>query len=272
MKFYVLLAGALCLSQLCLINTAAAQLVFEETFDQNIVSELKEKLIAHKLLELVPKQGTHQSNGLKATYKSYPRGSERIVVRYPFGESGMEYTLLFDVKFDKDFQFVKGGKLHGLGPKYPITGGNTMKPKGWSARMMFHKHNSIQTYIYCQNKKSKWGATSQNPKFKFEKDRYYAISYHVRLNDLGKANGFAHIYIDGHPIIQHEGIEYRGSDDPATLISQFLFSTFHGGHTPDWAPKDAEGNFKDVYIYYDNFAVVKGIFVKDKIGSIKASQ
>lgn len=272
MKLTVFISIIMFVSQFGLPHAIYGQMVFEETFDKNVPSELCEKLFAHKFIDLAPKQGVGQSNGLKVTYKSSKRGSERVVVRHPIGQSGMEYTLLFDVKFDKEFQFVKGGKLHGLGPKYPITGGKKMKPKGWSARMMFHKHDSIQTYIYCQNKKSKWGTARKNPKFKFEKDRYYAISYHVRLNDLGKANGWAHIYIDGKPIIQHNGIEYRSSDNPVTLISQFMFSTFHGGHSPEWAPKDADGNYKDVYIYYDNFAVVKGKHVKEKIGSIKVGQ
>lgn len=244
------------------------QLVFQETFDTPSDQGVYKVLSNHKYLDVVPDLGSDHSPVLKATYKSSKVGSERIVIRYKLGERGMEYTLLFDVKFDKDFQFVKGGKMHGLGPDRPITGGNAMKPDGWSARMMFHKGDEIQTYIYCQNKSGQYGTTKKNHDFTFEKDRFYAISYHVRVNDNGKDNGFAHIYIDGKPIIMHDGIEYRASDDPSTLISQFMFSTFHGGHDPTWSPKDEQGNFMDVYAYYDNFAVWRGKFVKDKPGPI----
>lgn len=255
-----------------MINSAKAQLVFEETFDTPKDNGLYKVMANHKYLQVAADQGTDNTPAIKATYKSSPIGSERIVIRYPLGQRGMEYTLLFDVKFDKDFQFVKGGKLHGLGPDRPITGGNAMKPDGWSARMMFHRDEQIQTYIYCQNKKGQYGTTNKNPEFRFEKDRYYAISFHVRVNDNGKDNGFAHVYIDGQPIIMHDGIAYRASDDPSTLISQFMFSTFHGGHMPQWAPKDEQGNYKDVYAYYDNFAVMQGKFVKEKPGSITKVQ
>ncbi len=245
-----------------------AQMLFEETFDKPTEKGLYEKLQSHRYLSIEQAIGTDQSPALKAHYKSGERGSERIVVRYPLGERGMEYTLCMDVKFDKDFQFVKGGKLHGLGPDRPITGGNAMKPNGWSARMMFHRDEQIQTYIYCQNKPGKYGMTKKNHAFKFVNDRYYAISYHVRVNDLGKDNGFAHIYIDGKLIIEHNGIEYRGSDDPSTLISQFMFSTFHGGHSPQWAPKDENGKYKDVYAYYDNISVWRNKHIKDQPGAI----
>jgi hypothetical protein len=39
--------------------------------------------------------------------------------------------------FDQDWQWVLGGKLHGLGPEQPITGGNERLPTGWSARVTF---------------------------------------------------------------------------------------------------------------------------------------
>ena len=247
---------------------AHAQVVFEETFDTPTDEGVYKALKHQKYLHVVPDLGTHNSPVLKATYKSSQIGSERIVIRYKLKERGMAYTLLFDVKFDHDFQFVKGGKMHGLGPDRPITGGNAMKPDGWSARMMFHRGQEIQTYIYCQNKKGQYGTTKKNPSFKFEKDRFYAISYHVRVNDIGKDNGLAHVYIDGKPIILHDGIEYRASDDPSTLISQFMFSTFHGGHMPQWAPKDEQGHFKDVYASYDNIAVCRDTYIKDMPGPI----
>jgi hypothetical protein len=249
-----------------------AQMLFEETFDTSKNDGLYAKLQSHQYLTIEPGVGTDHSPALKAQYKSSERGSERIVVRHPLGERGMEYTLCMDVKFDKEFQFVKGGKLHGLGPDRPITGGNAMKPTGWSARMMFHRGNEIQTYIYCQNKTGQYGTTKKNHDFKFENDRYYALSYHVRVNGLGKDNGYAHIYIDGKLIIEHNGIEYRASDDPSTLISQLMFSTFHGGHQPEWAPKDEQGNYKDVYAFFDNISVWRDKHIKEKVGKITADQ
>ena len=95
---------------------AHGQLVFEETFDTPSDAGLYARLKHHKYLDVVPDLGTDHSPVLKATYKSSKIGSERIVVRYPLNERGMEYTLLFDVKFDKESNSSKVAKCTGWGP------------------------------------------------------------------------------------------------------------------------------------------------------------
>ena len=51
------------------------------------------------------------------------------------------------------------------------------------------------------------------------------------------------------------GIIYCGEAGAHTLISQFLFSTFHGGNTTWWTPVDESGNSTTVYAYFDNIVV-----------------
>jgi hypothetical protein len=57
-------------------------------------------------------------------------------------------------------------------------------------------------------------------------------------------------------------IQFRGVAGDSTLISKLLFSTFHGGNTENYAPKDEEGNFTTVYAYFDNFAVYRGEYIR----------
>lgn len=248
-------------------NKADANLVFIEDFERPLSGGLYQQLDEDTHLEVTEGVGVGGGRGLKATFEGGPRGSERITARHKLGERGLEYTLNYDVKFDHDFQFVKGGKLHGLGPDSPITGGRSMQPGGWSARVTFKEEGSIRSYLYCQNKDGQYGTGVANPHFRFEKGRYYSVSLHVKLNGNASASdGFAHIYVDGDLVVQHDGVRFRGQDGDDTLISQFLFSAFHGGHEPHWAPKDSSGSYANVHAYFDNIAVHRGKWVGHKLG------
>lgn len=241
--------------------------VFHEDFETPQSDGLYGLLTSNQYLIVVDEEGVLGSRALKATYEGYERGSKRITARYPFGERGLEYTLNYDVKFDTDFQFVKGGKLHGLGPDIPITGGKPMRPDGWSARVTFKEKGSIRSYLYSQNKDGQYGAGVYSQDFHFEKGKYYAISLHTRLNkEPSESNGFAHIYINGRRIIQHDGVRFRAINGEESLISTFLFSTFHGGHEPHWAPRDSKGKYTNVHAYFDNISVYRGKHVRANPG------
>ena len=41
-----------------------------------------------------------------------------------------------------------------------------------------------------------------------------------------------------------------------------MFSTFHGGHSPSWAPKDGNGDYITVRAWFDNIAVYPGKHVR----------
>jgi N-sulfoglucosamine sulfohydrolase len=225
-------------------------------------------LLQHQKLTLAPGAGMNGSTGLQAQYTGFERGSERIVRHVFLPEPGLEYSLNYDVLFDKDFQFVRGGKLLGLGPKKHITGGKPIVPEGWSARVTFKNGGSVKLYTYHQDMQGQYGdrGAIQKP-FKFDKERYYSVSLHVRVNDPPEAsNGFSRLYVDGQMIEQHEDLRLRGSGADASLINKFMFSSFHGGHASDWAPRDESGNFKTVYATFDNISVYEGEHIRIKAG------
>ena len=67
-------------------------------------------------------------------------------------------------------------------------------------------------------------------------------------------------------IERHDNVQWRAVATKETLINYFLFSTFHGGHTRDWAPKDKEGNSVAVHALFDNIAVYPGKHVRKSPG------
>lgn len=229
---------------------------------------LYDRLNRDERVKVVDGQGVDGSKALRVTYRGNNKGSERVVNTYRLSRPLQEATMVFDVKFDKDFQFVKGGKLHGLGPDNRITGGSKVKPDGWSARAMWHK-NSLDTYVYCQDKDNRYGQPPDRKiDFQFKTQRYYAVSIYVKLNDpVEQANGIARIYVNNKLVSEDRKIRFRAEDGKHTQITHLLFSTFHGGDSSSWAPKDEDGKYTDVFAYFDNFAVYEGKSIRHKPGA-----
>ena len=88
----------------------------------------------------------------------------------------------------------------------------------------------------------------------------------MKLNDPEEANGFAHIYVDGERVVSHDDVKFRGEKGDHTLIDRVLFSTFHGGSNPDWAPKTEDGEYATVRATFDNFSVHRGGFIRKAAG------
>lgn len=233
--------------------------IVHETFDQGATSDLAKKLLAHRHITLAKGAGPDGSDAIRVAYAGSDQGSERVVVAYSLGVAMNEATLSFDVRFDKDFQWTHGGKLHGLGPERPVTGGKPRRPDGWSARVVFKERGACATYLYDQSEDLKYGLqhTSKSPVF--VPGEWRRVVLQVKLNDAGEANGYARILIDGEEVIRSDDIQFRGQEGEETQIGQFLFSTFHGGSSSRWTPIDEQGTPTTVYAYFDNFVVTRGI-------------
>ncbi len=264
--FLLIIIPALTLT--CIVRAESPGLLLSEDFSLETKGPLAGVLEAHPLLEIIANEGVNGTHGLKATYQGCDRGSERIVIRYRLLERVQEATLCYDVRFEEDFQFVRGGKLNGLGPDRPISGGNEMTSEGWSARVNFSSDESLRTYLYIQNKDGIYGASRSGNEFTFERGRYYAVSLHMKLNsNTDSIDGFAKIYVDGELLVDHTEVQFRASTVPESEISNLLFSSFHGGSSPVWAPRDDEGNYATVHAMFDNFAVYEGRSIRSKPGT-----
>lgn len=229
--------------------------LLREDFSRDSRGGLAARLLSHKNVHLAEGAGPDGSDAIRVDYVGDSRGSQRVVMGYPLSEVVERAKLSFDVRFDEDFQWVRGGKLHGLGPERPVTGGKPRRPDGWSARIMFGKDGNCRTYLYDQDKSRKYGIGDGSRARVFKAGKWHHVDLEVVLNDPGKSNGSATILVDGREIKTTRGVEFRGAEGIG--IRQFLFSTFHGGHSPEWAPKKDDGSFTTVHAFYDNIVVTR---------------
>jgi hypothetical protein len=175
------------------------------------------------------------------------------------GEPTQEATLKFKVKFSDEFSFVKGGKLHGFGPSKPVSGGNNGGPDKWSARLLFKPNGKIATYTYHQDQKGIYGEGITSQAGVIIPGKFQQIEFYIRINTPFTAkNGQLEVKVDGTTVIKQDGLQFRSVDGENTLISQFLFSTFHGGNTPDFAPRNSLGFYSIETAYFDDIEIYKG--------------
>jgi hypothetical protein len=216
-------------------------------------------LLRKRQISISTAGGVGGSRAIRVDYLGIERGSERVVAAISLKKRANEMSLCYDVLFPEGFKFVKGGKLHGLGPSLPVTGGKPVFPSGWSARVGFRPKGGISTYIYDQEKKTRYGITRTAPKFVFKPGHYHSVSLHVKLNNPAREkNGFVHLYVDGREVVRSENVRFRSSVDKDSLIGMFLFNTFHGGSSIEYAPRTKGGKFTRESAYFDNIGIYEG--------------
>jgi hypothetical protein len=245
-----------------------ASSLFQDDFDKKENSKIFQRLFnKENLVEIVPGAGVSQTPGLRVTYVGNEVGSKRIVSRFELSEAVTEASLSYDVKFEEDFQFMKGGKIHGLGPSNPVAAGDSMEPSRWSSRIMFFDQGKIASYLYHQRKTGQYGDTHIDENFKFQNGKFYAVTLYTKINSSAEASdGEAWVYIDGKRIVGQGNVQFWKTDPESSKISKFMFSTFFGGHDPSWAPKDVSGGYKNVHAIFDNFVVEKGLKIRASPG------
>lgn len=238
------------------------KLIFLSDFDTK--DAFSNFLVRSEHIELVDKEGVKNSSAIKVSYVPYERGSKRVVKPFKLERAHKELTLCYDVKFDQDFDWARGGKLHGVGPINKITGGKAMQEDGWSVRLTFAPEGGLKSYVYNQSKTKKYGEALSLPTVKLKKERYYSVSIYTKVNTPNKNDGEVSYYIDGKLMLKLNKQTLRGKvKDSEALIEKILFSTFHGGHNPKNAPR-VNGELATCYAYFDNFAAYRGLHVRKR--------
>lgn len=187
------------------------------------------------------------------------RGTERVVDLTPLPQ-GLEYTLTYDVKFSDTFEFVRGGKLHGLGPADHISGCSPMTDTGWSSRVMWLAEGELIIYLYHQDKTRNCGHVFRSGVY-FTRGQWETVSLYTKVNSAFDAfDGKVQLYLNG--ILIAEALDIRLVDEPGWAvphsegyIANFMFSAFHGGSKPDWSPTTTQK------AWIDNISVVPGHYV-----------
>jgi len=186
------------------------------------------------------------------------------LLKFPTNHLVYEY----EVFFPEDFNFVKGGKLPGMGlgsGTESATGGDWKKDAG-SVRIMWRERGQAIVYVYFPLQISKKGTrdgtiTVQNAAFekaadgslgkhagidvffkhraglKFKKGEWNTVRLDVKLNTPGKRDGVLSTTINGETR-SVDGVIFR--NDPELAINMVLSQTFFGGSTKEWAAKKTE--------------------------------
>ena len=208
-------------------------------------------------------QGMEYGRMIKVSYPPHEWGSPRVQKKFDLGDGNeqiKEATLSFDFKLHSKFEFVRGGKMHGLGGGTATMGCDPIDPDGWSTRMMWRANGLPELYVYHQDRKYRCGDFYNPSNFFFAPDSWYRIDIQIKMNSSpASKDGRALLYIDGVKQVEVNGLHLSGNAN--VNIDKFLFSTFYGGHDPSWSPS------KTTYVYYDNFTVHRGLKVTGKHGT-----
>ncbi len=180
----------------------------------------------------------------KGAYGSKDSGAQFVVKLKP----ATEYWAGYRVKFEEGFDFRKGGKLPGLasgGTAY--TGGRIPKTgEGWSARFMWTAGGGAIAYLYHADMPGPWGH-GLPLNVSFVPGRWHTIIQHIVLNEGSASNGVLEVWFDTKKVFDHRALRWRlGEKGP---VDSFLFSTFYGGNTPEWAPAS------DQFARFDDFVL-----------------
>jgi len=170
-----------------------------------------------------------------------------------------ELYLAYDVKFEKDFDFVRSGKLPGfVGGKHNSGGNKPNGYDGWSARVVWLKGGEMGQYIYHPDQPEKWGDVfryaSEGRNIIAERGIWHRIVNRIVMNTPTKRDGIVQAWMDGKLVLDIKDMRFRDIDSIG--IDSFYFSTFFGGDDITWAAS------KDEYIYFDNFLITTSPIVR----------
>ena len=153
--------------------------------------------------------------------------------------------LNYTVRFSKDFDWVKGGKLPGLcgGPENVSGGRPANGTNGFSARLMWRRDGRGEAYVYHKHQAGSFGDSFSFPQdFRFATDAPLRVRQRVTMNTIGERDGTLRVWIarGDQPerlVVARNDLEWRTVDTFG--VDSIDVETFHGGGDPTWAPSRA---------------------------------
>ena len=119
--------------------------------------------------------------------------------------------------------------------------------------MMFWEGGKLCFWIYHKDQPGKFGDSiffkRNGEYFTFERNKWYSISHHIRMNSIGKKDGAVEGYVNGELMATKDKLEFRTIRNLS--IDQLVFSVFLGGEGKEYESQ------KEEKIYLDDFIVRK---------------
>ncbi|KAF8578466.1 polysaccharide lyase family 14 protein [Ramaria rubella] len=213
----------------------------------------------------VYRKGSYKPSGeIKGGFGFYVKGPEGEW-RNKLPDSS-EIVVAYAVRFQEDFDFIKGGKLPGIfggeGDKaFKCTGGRKEdRCSCFDLRLMWRPDGQGELYAYLPISESNtrrllavprshqnvdFGFSVGRGSFKFQPGEWTTVAERVKLNRPGRDDGEIELWVDGVSVIKATGLILRETE--RSTFQGLHFQTFFGGSTPDWAsPKDQCALFANV--------------------------
>ena len=215
------------------------------------------------------KNAFQKGKSLRVNYHAGGLGPQTTGLQYPIVfrniaeiENGyyQELYLRYYVKFEKGFDFRKGGKLPGLmggGDSWERSGGNQPNgTNGWTLRFMWLENGKLIVYAYVpKSKNGKWGeevwGQGIDCDFSVTPGKWHCIEEFVNVGTPNNDDGKLKVWIDGKEKVNIADMRFWNVENLCGKIGGIYFSTFYGGNTKDWSP------LVDSFIQFDGFVASK---------------
>ena len=199
--------------------------------------------------QLLCRRDAYGRYGLEARFIPADNGSPRLTFLRSF-PSVDEATLTYKVWFEPGFEFVRGGKLPGLGSSNPLTGCADASALRWSVRCMWGEEGRLVVYYYGQNRDEKCGDDLMAHNFRFVPGEEYRMQIRVRLNNPGYSDGTVELRVNNELLAVKDDLELRGdTHHDSARIQKFIGNWFFGGSDSSWAPSRPQfARFFDIQV------------------------
>jgi hypothetical protein len=183
-----------------------------------------------------------RGTGLKVTI---PKGSHygadfKLDLSSVVGDEPEQLFFRYFLRLDADWAPRISGKLPGFSGVYDQSGKggyeSTPSDPGWSARMEFFgtrdgdSRARLGYYVYHLGQEGHYGdGMSWNEAGKLNPGEWYCVEGEVALNRPGVADGALRAWVDGTPVFDVAGIQFRRPDEPDIKIESFWFNVYYGG-------------------------------------------
>lgn len=170
-----------------------------------------------------------------------------------------ELYLRYYIKFEEGFDFNQGGKLPGLmggGDSWACSGGHQPNgSNGWTMRFMWRKNGNLVIYAYIpKSHNGKWGGIlwgqDLNCNFEARPGTWHCIEEYINVGTPNKDDGALKVWVDGKERLNLSDLCFGYEDNDSRKIGGIFFSTFHGGNTTDWSPRNDSS-----FVQFDAFTL-----------------